>query len=227
MASAVKAQGAHDAIAHKMIEYYGAHAAELNGWTLYVVPTANPDGMRYGVNNYREGTAGAYGRCTSQGKDINRNFSSATFPEHDALKALVDEIKPTIIVDFHGWYDCYYGNARIGDFFANAFNAKYAGKPSRYCFVASTGVMDCGSTLGGVFHGNTTIGRDLFAEWAISQRHIPAALVEYPAPDLDRDGTYDAVFDPVAGYTRIKSASLDLLSDRTRVALSDLFAQYD
>ena len=54
--------------------------------------------------------------------------------------------------------------------------------------------MDCGAQLGGVFHENTRISDDLFAEWATSERGIPAALVEYPAPDLNENGKVDAVF---------------------------------
>jgi hypothetical protein len=222
---------AHDgralyAIAQRTIDHFSAHPEELGGWTAYVVPTANPDGMEHGTNNEREGAPDAYGRCTSEAEDINRNFSTSKFAEHDALKALVDDSKPSVVVDFHGWYDCYYGKSQVGDYFANAFDAKYTGKPSKYCFVKSTGDMDCGSALGGTFHRNTSITHDLFAEWASSQRGIPAALVEYPAPDFNLDGTYDTVRDAKTGALAISTSTLSLLSDRTVVALSDLFAHF-
>jgi hypothetical protein len=41
-------------IAHKAIDYYGNDPSQLNGWTLYIVPTGNPDGMRLGTNNWRD-----------------------------------------------------------------------------------------------------------------------------------------------------------------------------
>lgn len=210
-------------IAHAAIDYYGAHPERLAGWTLYIVPSANPDGMRYGINNWRE-REGAYGRCTARGKDINRNVSVGTSREQRALKMLFDELDPTIAIDFHGWYNTYYGSAKVGGFFQRAFNAAYAGKPSRYCYVASTGKMDCGSTLGGVFHGHTSIGDDLFAEWVLHARGKPAALVEYPAPDFNSNGLYDTVFDAELGYRRIGKNTLAKLWSRTRVALNALFA---
>ena len=212
-------------IAHKAIDYYGNNPAQLKGWTLYIVPSANPDGMRYGINNLREGS-GAYGRCTSLGKDINRHVSSGTSLEQRRLKALFDDVKPTIAIDFHGWFNTYYGNTRIGGFFQSAFNASYTGKPAKYCYVASTGVMDCGSLLGGVFHGSPTIATDLFAEWATRVRGVPAALVEYPAPDFNLNGVYDSVFDDALGYRRITKSTGNLLWDRTRVGLDNLLADF-
>lgn len=212
-------------IAHKAIAYYGANPAQLNGWTLYIVPSANPDGMRYGINNWREG-AGAYGRCTSLGKDINRHVSSGTSVEQRKLKALFDAVKPTIAIDFHGWYNTYYGNTRIGGFFQSAFNAAYTGKPAKYCYVASTGAMDCGATRGGIFHASPTIGTDLFAEWAMRVRGVPAALVEYPAPDFNLNGAFDTVWDAELGYRRLGTTTLNALWSRTRVALDNLFDGY-
>ncbi len=212
-------------IAHAAIDFYGSHPERLAGWTVYLVPTANPDGMRFGVNNWRE-RAGAYGRCTAGGKDINRNVSLGSSREQRALKALFDQLDPTIAIDFHGWYNTYYGNARIGGFFQRSFNAAYTGKPAKYCFVASTGKMDCGPALGGVFHGTTSISRDLFAEWVIRERGRPAALVEYPAPDFNGNGLYDTVFDAELGYRRIGKNTLATLWRRTRVALDNLFADF-
>src|SRR5262245_46797470 len=161
-------------IAHDAIDYYSANPARLSGWTIYIVPMANPDGMRFGVNNLREGP-GAYGRCTSLGKDINRHVSLGTSLEQRKLTALFDTVDPTIAIDFHGWYNTYYGNSRIGGFFQSAFNAPYDGKPAKYCYVSSTGALDCGPALGGIFHGSTSISSDLFIEWVLHARGTPAA----------------------------------------------------
>jgi len=213
------------AIAEDVIAYYGTAPERLHGWSLHVVPTANPDGMRNGTNNLRE-SAAAFGRCTSLGKDVNRNVSEGTSAEQRALKALFDEVKPTIAVDFHGWYDTYYGNAKLGDYFARAFNASYPAKPRSYCFVDATGAMDCGEARGGIFHASTKITTDLFAEWASRVRDVPSVLVEYPAPDLDLDGAFDTVLDPTLGRPVLRPSTHAVFWDRTRVALDDLFATY-
>ena len=109
-------------IAKKAVTYYGNHLDQLNGWTVYIIPTANPAGMRHGTNNWRE-SAGAYGRCQSQGKDLNRNVGSDTSKEQRLLVDLFEQVKPTIAVDFHGWYNTYYGDSKIGGVFHRAFNA--------------------------------------------------------------------------------------------------------
>ena len=213
-------------IAHKMIKAYDAAPNGLAGWTVWIIPSANPDGMRNGKNNLREGAGAAFGRCTSEGQDLNRQFSTSRFDEHDALKALFEKAKPNVALDFHGWYNCTYGDKRLGTYFADSFNARYAGKPSKYCFTGSNGKMDCGPTLGGVFHVNTTIGDDLFAEWASSVKKVPAALVEYPAPDLNENGQYDTVMDEALGYRRMRTSTVDIFAGRTKVALDKLFATY-
>lgn len=213
-------------IAHKTIKAYDAAPSGLAGWTVWIIPSANPDGMRNGKNNLREGASGAFGRCTSEGQDLNRQFSTSRFDEHDALKALFEKAKPNVVLDFHGWYNCTYGDKRLGNYFADSFNAPYPGKPSKYCFTASNGKMDCGPTLGGVFHVNTTISDDLFAEWATSVKKVPAALVEYPAPDLNENGKYDTVMDDKLGYRRMRTSTVDVFAERTKVALDKLFATY-
>jgi hypothetical protein len=213
-------------IAQAMVRYFGNNPEKLNGWTVYVVPTANPDGTFAGTNNWREGTAGAFGRCTSNARDPNRNVSVGTSKEQRKLKELFVQVRPTIAIDFHGWYNTYYGNTKIGGFFQRSFNASYEGKPARYCFVGSAGSMDCGSTLGGIFHGSSSIATDLFAEWATRVQGVPAALVEYPAPDFNLNGTFDAVWDAELGYRRMTKSTLSLMTSRTRVALTHLFASY-
>jgi hypothetical protein len=132
---------------------------------------------------------------------------------------------PTIAIDLHGWYKTYYGDSKIGGFFQRSFNAAYARKPSKYCYVASNGVMNCGPTLGGIFHGSASITTDLFAQWART-RGVPAALIEYPAPDFNVNGLYDTVWDAELGHRRMGKVTLDKMWNRTRVALTDLFAHY-
>jgi len=207
----------------KVVAYYRAHPGRLHGWSLSVVAGANPDGIATGRNNAREGEPGAFGRCTAAGRDLNRNFASASFTEHDALKRLFLDEKPTAVVDFHGWYDEVLGDGRIGGFFADAFNARYAGKPSRYCLVPTRGAMRCDASSGGIFHRHPTIKAGLFAEWVKSKHGVPSALVEYPAPDFDEDGHYDTWFDAALGYRRMKGATLELLLGRTTAALNAWF----
>jgi hypothetical protein len=57
-----------------MYYYHYTNPSALNGTTVYMVACANPDGTFYGTNNYRylSYPTTAYGRCTSQHKDMNR-----------------------------------------------------------------------------------------------------------------------------------------------------------
>jgi hypothetical protein len=221
------------AIANLVKAYYLTNPAALNGWTVYLNPSANPDGEIYGNNNQRESPPSTtpFGRCTYNGRDINRHFSQNVCVEQLKLATLVTNLAPTIILDFHGWCNCYYaeGNGvNVGKYFQDAFNASYDGKPSMYGYVNANGSIDWGSTLGGAFHGNSTMTADMFAEWANSAKNIPAAIIEYPAPAYSNPGgqTYDTVYDSALGLNVIKPSVRDSMAERTEVALNNLFLTY-
>jgi len=119
-------------IAKDIIEEFSIHPEELHETKLIVIPCVNPDGTWNGQNSK------GLGRCNAQGIDINRDFDyywqycdeakyrtgNAPFstPEAQILRNVVLKEKPDIIIDFHGWLNCTYGNIGITDYFDKAFD---------------------------------------------------------------------------------------------------------
>lgn len=111
----------------------------LNGWSVYIIPSANPDGLLDGYTN------NGPGRCQiSKSIDINRDFTGNfkiytdprnktgdkpfEAPEAVALKNLVDKlmtISPdVVVVDTHGWLDATYGFSGVAKYFDEQFDLK-------------------------------------------------------------------------------------------------------
>ena len=221
------------AIANRVKNYYLTNPAALNGWTVYLNPSANPDGEIYGVNNTREAPPSTtpFGRCTANSRDINRNFSQNVCIEQLKLATLVTNVAPTIILDFHGWCNCYYATnagTNVGKYFVDSFNASYPGKPSKYAYVNGDGTMDWQTANGTTFHSVKKMTLDMFATWANLVKNIPAAIIEYPAPAFKHiNGTqYDITLDPGTGLYFMDADTLEILISRTEVALDNLFANY-
>lgn len=126
----------HDAqvlrlIAEEVIAHYEAAPESLGDCCLYIVPTANPDGLLDGK------TQNGFGRCNANGLDINRDFpinwkkrtaersktGDAPFStaEARAIRDLVELIKPTWAMDVHGWINASYGDGRMARVFAKPF----------------------------------------------------------------------------------------------------------
>lgn len=126
----------HDAeilkmIAEEVIRHYADAPESLMDFRLYIVPTANPDGLIEGT------TKDGFGRCNAKGLDINRDFpvswkkrtdsrnktGAAPFStaEARAIRDLVEQVKPTYAMDIHGWIEASYGTGKMADVFAKAF----------------------------------------------------------------------------------------------------------
>jgi protein MpaA len=116
-----------------IVEYFSKNKDKLYGTTLYVITMANPDGLLDGTTNNGKG------RCqTSLGIDLNRDFdykfryfSSSRYhtlnkpfgsPESKALKSLVLDIKPDIVIDFHGWLNMTIGDKNLAKVFHDKLN---------------------------------------------------------------------------------------------------------
>lgn len=123
-------------IANRIIEYYKEHYDELGTYELYVVNCSNPDGTYEGKTN------NGYGRCQSNGIDLNRDFdyyhvnyyndrnyttSSFSAVESRALRDLTKKIKPTYVVDCHGWLNGYYGSTDLYYKFSKILPMPYCG----------------------------------------------------------------------------------------------------
>lgn len=104
--------------AKKIIDYYSSHLNELNGYRLVIVPCANPDGTYAGKNNDRA-NSNAFGRCTANHVDMNRDFYSGGFKakESVALRDLIKKYKPTYYINCHGWDNETIGDSTIGAIF--------------------------------------------------------------------------------------------------------------
>lgn len=118
-------------IAEQIIAHYEDLPELLRDFCLYVIPTANPDGLMDGT------TKDGFGRCNAKGLDINRDFpvrwtkkstarnktGDAPFStaEARAIRDLVEAVKPTYGIDIHGWIKASYGKGTMADVFAKPF----------------------------------------------------------------------------------------------------------
>lgn len=146
-------------IAECIFDYYKDNNDALNGCELYIVPSANPDGLLDGYTN------NGFGRCQSSGYDINREFDAGkwtrnytprnktgpqplTSPESKALAELVLSIKPDIVVDFHGWLGMCFGSKDLSDYFREFHDMTYAGAfGSTNGYFAAWAKRKCGRAL--------------------------------------------------------------------------------
>lgn len=118
-------------LAHALISHYQQNPQALQGWRLYIVPSANPDGLEAGTS--KDG----FGRCNANGLNINRDFPVGwkheiplrnlngqepfATAEARALRDLALSLAPTYGVDVHGWINGVYGDDPVADCFHRAF----------------------------------------------------------------------------------------------------------
>lgn len=122
-------------IGHSVIRQFSANRSALAGAALYVVASANPDGITNGES------ANGKGRCQiSLGIDLNRDFpanfkvtadarnhtlsSPLSAPESRALANLFAVVKPAAVLDVHGWEDHTIGDAQVMSLFLSSTASK-------------------------------------------------------------------------------------------------------
>lgn len=121
-------------IAEKLISHYRTFPEEIRNFRLYIIPSANPDGLLDGHTNH------GFGRCNANGIDINRDFpfdwekdastrnqtgkAPLSTEEARAICALVEKLNPTYGIDVHGWKNAVYGNGKMAESFAWPFRIK-------------------------------------------------------------------------------------------------------
>lgn len=112
---------------------------ELEDWSIYIIPTSNPDGILDGQSN------NGLGRCQiSKGIDLNRSFpvdflvneskrnntgeKPLLAPEGRALADLTSKLskrgKDFIVLDVHGWLNETIGDFSVGKYFDREFGFK-------------------------------------------------------------------------------------------------------
>lgn len=137
-------------------------------WTVYVIPSANPDGLSDGYTN------NGPGRCTVSTKtDMNRcwpsnfvpyytsrNYTGAKAlgaPEADLLKSFIESkfgSFTNVVLDIHGWLNKTYGDSKIGSYFGEQFG----------------------------FSHSSSYGSGYLETWAYN-KGAKACLVEFPMPN--------------------------------------------
>ncbi|WP_415287724.1 SH3 domain-containing protein [Clostridium perfringens] len=156
-------------IANSLISKIGDYKAQngLHGWTVYIAPCMNPDGVIV------RGTNNGPGRCAVKSRiDMNRCFprgftaqySSRNYTgpnplgaqEAVALKEFIEKINRTadelVVIDGHGWLGCTYGDSSIAQYFTKQFG----------------------------FSHNGSSGGGYFSYWAQGLPRTRGLLLEYP-----------------------------------------------
>lgn len=131
-------------IANSLISKIGDYKAQngLHGWTVYIAPCMNPDGVIV------RGTNNGPGRCAVKSRiDINRCFPRGFKAQYNsrnytgpnplgaqeavALKEFIEKINRTadelVVIDGHGWLGCTYGDSSIAQYFTRQFGFSHNG----------------------------------------------------------------------------------------------------
>lgn len=155
-------------IAEDIIDEFARNPQDLKQTRLIIIPCVNPDGLTVGQSS------NGFGRCNAQGIDINRDFdyywkySSTSMyrtgatpfatPEAKVLRDVVLKEQPDIVIDFHGWLNCSFGDVALTHHFDQAFGTKRQ-KPDTF---------------------DNTYMSQFFTGWA--SQYARSALLEYPDP---------------------------------------------
>ncbi|MGU8578217.1 SH3 domain-containing protein [Clostridium perfringens] len=131
-------------IANSLISKIGDYKAQngLHGWTVYIAPCMNPDGVIV------RGTNNGPGRCAVKSRiDMNRCFPRGFKAQYNsrnytgpnplgaqeavALKEFIEKINRTadelVVIDGHGWLGCTYGDSSIAQYFTRQFGFSHNG----------------------------------------------------------------------------------------------------
>lgn len=131
-------------ISNSLISKIGDYKAQngLHGWTVYIAPCMNPDGVIV------RGTNNGPGRCAVKSRiDMNRCFPRGFKAQYNsrnytgpnplgaqeavALKEFIEKINKTadelVVIDGHGWLGCTYGDSSIAQYFTKQFGFSHNG----------------------------------------------------------------------------------------------------
>ena len=126
--------------AEYLIEKY--KTTDIKNTRLLIVKCANPDGLYDGHTN------NGFGRCNANGVDLNRDFDIIhkvytnsrnktlepfSAAESRALRDLVLQESPDIVLDFHGWLNCTIGDKEIADVFYSEMGISHQTKFNSNC----------------------------------------------------------------------------------------------
>lgn len=125
-----------------------------NKWTIYILPTVNPDGQKYGYTNNGPGRTTMYSLApNNKGIDLNRCWKYSGFNANessrnyigtepfqayeaqylrDFLQSHKSQKGQTILVDLHGWLQQLIGDRQIGMYYAVQFPENNGDALDRY-----------------------------------------------------------------------------------------------
>lgn len=113
-------------LGNALVKHY-KDSSDMYQCRLLIIPSCNPDGLQEGTTN------NGFGRCNAEGIDLNRDFDAdhqvyasgrnyTQYPfsanETRAMKDLVLNTKPDVVIDFHGWENCTIGSADVAEVFS-------------------------------------------------------------------------------------------------------------
>lgn len=162
-------------MSNETIYSFSTHPEKLGNTALYIVQSANPDGLANGWTN------NGPGRCNLGGVDINRDFDYCwnyrsnsrnktlypfSAPESCALRDLVILIQPNDVVDIHGWLNTTYGTSSLCQYFENSLGIG-----------RSSGLGGCSG---------------YFAGWSMNYAQR-TALIELPGPNTNPQEVINAL----------------------------------
>ena len=164
---------------NKLVKYYAENPGNLGNFRLVIIPCLNPDGTIAGTNNQRACST-AFGRCTANHIDMNRDFMSGAFKatETRAMVNLLKKYRPDVYTDFHGWLDGAYGTDDLCTIFGNALrlSERHEGR-----YGATNGYIE------GYVH---------------STYRCPSVLIEYTSPSkVNHQNTYTAINRVIKHYS--------------------------
>ncbi|MDE5670405.1 MAG: Ig-like domain-containing protein, partial [Eubacterium sp.] len=164
---------------NKLVKYYAENPGSLGKFRLVIIPCLNPDGTIAGTNNQRACST-AFGRCTANHIDMNRDFMKGAFKatETRAMVNLLKQYRPDVYTDFHGWLDGTYGTGDLCTIFGNTMRL-------------SERHVDRYGTTKGYIEG-----------YVRSTYHCPSALIEYTSPGkVSHYDTYTAINRVIKHYS--------------------------
>ncbi len=164
---------------NKLVKYYAENPKNLGNFRLVIIPCLNPDGTIAGTNNQRACST-AFGRCTANHIDMNRDFMQGAFKatETRAMVNLLKKYRPDVYTDFHGWLDGTYGTSDLCTIFGNTMRL-------------SERHVDRYGTTKGYIEG-----------YVRSTYHCPSALIEYTSPSkVSHYDTYTAINRVIKHYS--------------------------
>lgn len=161
-----------------LVKYYAENPDMLKSFRLVIVPCVNADGTTAGVNNLRACST-AFGRCTANHVDINRDFGTFAAIETRSLANLLNKYRPDVFTDFHGWFDEVLGTNELCDIYRRNMRL-------------TTKKVDAYGSTQGYLNGyvRTTFG-------------CPSVLVEYKSPNaLSHAQTYTSINEIINYYSK-------------------------